>query len=305
MEFFFGGGENTTYRRMLMERGVERIAVNYAYAKNNLPRSLDEEEWPSVIAYCSAPREDYHAWVVTNASRLDLAIVHQWGDEWKDLGLSVPLWDGGEPVRFMQMMAETPSGWVAVSAKAARASESMIRQASFQGIKLFGLGISSIKLWDRCHFDAVANTDWSLAYQRREAQLLDPGGHIHRYRDDRLPVVAEDFGRQASTILEGTERGLGDVLSGDRDALVSLSVSAWLGAERFWDDSPRNVIHLVPTPVSDTPGSQEARPKPDRPALPSDARVFSVGSEPLIRRPDRKLIPVVSSESPWWRPQHR
>lgn len=296
---WFGGGEKSAHRSILLRSGVTNFAVNLTHFPIPKRKELVLPELfngGSILLYTSEGDEDEHRYddfLRQYADHIDIVIGRPgYNGEW--LGDKfVPVWNDGDDLERLAFICQR-YGRAAISDKAINGkTQGRIRSlANRWDAKLLGI-TSKTDLIEEMPWDSVLVNSWTSAIRYGETQVFD--GHGLR----RYPAQQKESARKkhrSDIVRLGVD--IDEVLNDDAQTLGLLAVRSWLAWEAknmAYDPSEDNdevehfaergddVVDMTPKQVSQ--------------GL-TDTRGSSIATSPLERRheSERMLLPVMGIE---------
>lgn len=229
---WFGGGEKSAHRSILLKSGVTNFAVNLTHFPIPKRKELNLEELfqgGQVLLYTSEGDEDEHRYddfLRQYADDIDIVIGRPgYNGEW--LGDKfIPIWNDGDDLERLAFLCQR-YGRAAISDKAVNSkTNSRIRSlASRWDAKLVGI-TSKTDLIEEMMWDSVLVNSWTSAIRYGETQVFD--GHGLR----RYPSQNKESSRKkhrSDIVRLGVD--IDDVLNDDAQTLGLLAVKSWLAWE--------------------------------------------------------------------------
>lgn len=231
-KIWFGGGEKSAHRSLLLEAGVQRFAVNLTHFPIPKRKELDIPalfNGGEVLLYTSENDEDEHRYddfLRQHADRIDVVIGRPgYNGEW--LGDKfVPIWNDGDDLERLAFLCQR-YGRAAISDKAVTAKTiGRIRSLSQRwDAKLVGI-TSKVDLIEELPWESVVVNSWTSAIRFGETQVFD--GHGLR----RYPAQNKETARKkhrSDIVRLGVN--IDDVLEDDAKTLGVLAIKSWLAWE--------------------------------------------------------------------------
>ena len=301
MKIFFGGAEKGSYRKMLVNAGVERYAINLTHFPIPKKKELDISalfNGGDVIVYTSENDEDtnrFDSFVRDHADSLFMVIGRPdydgaWlGDKY------YPLWNDEQDLERLAWLCQK-YGRAAISDKAVT-GKNVARIASIAqrwSAKLVGI-TSKPDLIERIQWDTVIVGSWTSAIRYGETQVWD--GHGLR----RYPAQQKDSARRkhrADIVRLGVD--FDAVMDDNVSAVGTLAIASWKqwethtfgGYDPMNDDDEQEVLtsdngQIVATPpVTGTPTS-----------LVSGGSTIAINTPTKRHESERVLLPVMGVET--------
>jgi hypothetical protein len=301
MKVFFGGAEKGTYRKMLIDAGVERHAINLTHFPIPKKKELDLSVLfggGEVIVYTSENDEDtsrFDQFVRDHADNIHIVIGRsEYDGTW--LGDKYyPLWNDEQDLERLTWLCQK-YGRAAISDKAVT-GRNVGRIASIQqrwSAKLVGI-TSKPDLIERIPWDTVIVGSWTSAIRYGETQVWD--GHGLR----RYPAQQKESSRKkhrADIIRLGID--FDAVMDDNVSAIGTLAIASWRQWEThtFGGYDPMNDDDEQEISSTEDGSIIAIDPKPHTPTL-----AVSGGSSIAINVPNKRhenervLLPVMGMET--------
>ena len=301
MKIFFGGAEKGTYRKMLMDAGVKRYAINLTHFPIPKKKELDLSVLyggGEIIVYTSENDEDtnrFDQFVRDHADNIDIVIGRSdYDGAW--LGERYyPLWNDEQDLERLAWLCQK-YGRAAISDKAVT-GRNLARISSISqrwSAKLVGI-TSKPDLIERIQWDTVIAGSWTSAIRYGETQVWD--GHGLR----RYPAQQKESSRKkhrADIIRLGID--FDAVMEDNVSAIGNLAIASWQQWEthtfggydpmndddelEFTDPQNGEIVAITPVPHTPTLGV-------------SGGSTIAINTPNKRHESDRVLLPVMGVET--------
>lgn len=302
MQLYFGGAEKGSYRNILLDAGVERMAINLTHLQVPKRKPFDIPElFPhtEVALYTSADDGDvkrYDEFVRGHYDELTIVIGRPdySPEEWL-LEKYYPVWTDGEDLERFAYLCETYHK-VAVFDRNLQAAKTRTRMKSLalrHSTQLVAI-TSKAEMIDALPWHAVIAGSWSSAARFGETQVWD-GNALRRY-----PAAQKDTARKKHRRdITGLGIDYEALLDGDVTTASLLAVKSWQAFEAHRtgyrpstgtteaDDDEVEVAEVATTDLEPA-----ERPRP----VPRGAGVATGSHEPRHERA-AVLLPILTHSS--------
>ena len=301
MKVFFAGSEKGSYRKMLLDVGITRHAINLTHfpipkkKELNLPALFNGGE---IILYTSENDEDlnrFDDFVRTHADSLYIVIGRpDYDGAW--LGEKYyPLWNDEQDLERLAWLCQK-HGRVAISDKAVT-GKNVSRIANIAqrwGAKLIGI-TSKPDLIERIQWDTVVVGSWTSTIRYGETQVWD--GHGLR----RYPAQQKESARRkhrADIIRLGLN--FDDVMDDNVQAIGTLAILSWKQWEThtFGGYDPMNNDDETEFGTSETGEIVAITPQTHTPtSAVSQGGTIAIGAPQKRHEGEHVLLPVMGVEA--------
>jgi hypothetical protein len=301
MKVFFGGAEKGSYRKMLLDVGVTRHAINLTHFPIPKKKELDLSalfNGGEVILYTSENDEDinrFDDFVRTHADSLHIVIGRPdydgaWlGDKY------YPLWNDEQDLERLAWLCQK-YGRAAISDKAVT-GKNVSRIANIAqrwGAKLVGI-TSKPDLIERIQWDTVVVGSWTSAIRYGETQVWDGRG-LRRY-----PAQQKESARRkhrADIIRLGLD--FNDVMEDNTQAIGTLAILSWKQWEThtFGGYDPMNIDDEEEFTPPETGEIVAITPQTHTPTSSvSQGGTIAIGAPQKRHESEQLLLPVMGVEA--------
>ena len=301
MKVFFGGAEKGSYRKMLLDVGVTRHAINLTHFPIPKKKELDLNalfNGGEVILYTSENDEDinrFDDFVRTHADSLHIVIGRPdydgaWlGDKY------YPLWNDEQDLERLAWLCQK-YGRAAISDKAVT-GKNVSRIANIAqrwGAKLVGI-TSKPDLIERIQWDTVVVGSWTSAIRYGETQVWDGRG-LRRY-----PAQQKESARRkhrADILRLGLD--FNDVMEDNTQAIGTLAILSWKQWEThtFGGYDPMNIDDEEEFTPPETGEIVAITPQTHTPtSLVSQGGTIAIGAPQKRHESEQLLLPVMGVEA--------
>lgn len=301
MQVFFGGAEKGSYRKMLLDVGVTRHAINLTHFPIPKKKELDLSvlfNGGEVILYTSENDEDinrFDDFVRTHADSLHIVIGRPdydgaWlGDKY------YPLWNDEQDLERLAWLCQK-YGRAAISDKAVT-GKNVSRIANIAqrwGAKLVGI-TSKPDLIERIQWDTVVVGSWTSAIRYGETQVWDGRG-LRRY-----PAQQKESARRkhrADIIRLGLD--FNDVMEDNTQAIGTLAILSWKQWEThtFGGYDPMNIDDEEEFTPPETGEIVAITPQTHTPTSSvSQGGTIAIGAPQKRHESEQLLLPVMGVEA--------
>ncbi len=296
---WFGGGEKSAHRSLLLKSGVTSFAVNLTHLPIPKRKELiipDLFQGGQVLLYTSEGDEDEHRYddFLRQYEEHIHTVIGRPGYNGSWLGDKyVPIWNDGDDLELLAYICQR-YGRAAISDKALtnKTITRVISLANRWDAKLIGI-TSKTDLIEKLPWDSVLLNSWTSAIRYGETQVFD--GHGLR----RYPAQQKDSARKKHRAdVSRLGINIDDVLADDAQTLGLLAIKSWLAWENKnvaydpsgADDELEHFVHQDGEVVATTPNDHTW----DNP----DIGRSTVATSHLEKRheSERMLLPVVGIE---------
>jgi len=231
-KIWFGGGEKSAHRSLLVSAGVRNFAVNLTHFPIPKKKELDFDslfQGGSVLLYSGENDEDEHRYddFLRQHSDALTVVIGRPGYDGEWLGEKyVPVWNDGDDLERLAFLCQR-YGRAAISDKAVNTKTiGRIRSLS-QRWQANLIGITSkVDVIEELPWDSVVVNSWTSAIRYGETQVFD--GHGLR----RYPAQQKESARKkhrSDIVRLGID--IDDVLNDDAQTLGILAIKSWLAWE--------------------------------------------------------------------------
>lgn len=301
MKVFFGGAEKGSYRKMLLDVGITRHAINLTHFPIPKKKELDLSalfNGGEVILYTSENDEDinrFDDFVRTHADNLHIVIGRpDYDGAW--LGEKYfPLWNDEQDLERLAWLCQK-YGRAAISDKAVT-GRNVGRIASIAqrwGAKLVGI-TSKPDLIERIQWDTVVVGSWTSAIRYGETQVWD--GHGLR----RYPAQQKESARRKHRAdIIRLNVSFDDVMEDNVQAVGTLAILSWKQWEThtFGGYDPMNHDDEEEFTPSETGEIVAITPQTHTPtSLVSQGGTIAIGAPQKRHEDEHLLLPVMGVET--------